>query len=122
MLKGHWVTIMVDDLERSIQFYTERLGFQVVKRASAKWCELTGAGLTLGLHAKGDESFQAVAHPRVSIGFDVEQLEAAMEELQARGIEFMPHIVDDDNVRLAFFRDPDHTHLYVCEVKRSAGQ
>jgi hypothetical protein len=51
-------------------------------------------------------------------------IEVVVRELQARGVKFDTRagngqpIVDDTQVKLAFFTDPDGNDLYLCEVKK----
>ena len=51
----------------------------------------------------------------VSVGFTVEKVDKAVQELQQKGLTFKIH--DDKAVKLAYFTDPDGHTLYLCEVK-----
>ena len=42
----------------------------------------------------------------------------ALGRLQTAGVVFEGKPVEDGPVRLAFFRDPDGTQLYVCQAVR----
>ena len=47
-------------------------------------------------------------HGAIQVGLSVDQpLEEVVQDLQARGVVFRGPIVDDVQVRLAFFGDPD---------------
>jgi hypothetical protein len=37
-------------------------------------------------------------------------------KLEQRGVSFHGPIIDDEQVRLAFFGDPDGNALYLCQV------
>src|SRR4051794_30251612 len=44
------VTVMVSDIERAVQFYTEALGLPLKTRAGDEWAEVQAPGLTIALH------------------------------------------------------------------------
>ena len=117
MYKAGTVAVMVSDIERSIQFYTEKLGL-TLRLPGDHWAEVQAPGFTIGLHQVGDNDPKPGASGSISIGFQVENLEPAMGTLRDKGIQFGPQIVDEGNVRLAFFADPDGNLLYLAEVKR----
>ena len=119
MLRDGHVMIMVKDLERAIGFYTTQLGLSLKLHVPGKWAEVQGADLTIGLH--GSDGHGASPTPGgkgggVSIGFTVDRLDTAMPALQERGVEFAPGVVGDGPVKLAYFKDPDGTPLYLCEL------
>jgi len=109
------VTVMVSDFERAMRFYTETLGMELEYRAGDDWAEVGMRGLRVGLHTAGEHDPRPGAAGGLSIGLEVESMTKAKAELEARGVTF-EHEVDDGPVRLAFFRDPDNTPLYLCEV------
>ncbi len=120
MIRSGNVTVMVADFERGLRFYTETLGLRVATRFGNDWAEVETSGLTVGLHPKGKGASPPAAPDAVSIGLEVDSIEAAMKMLGAKGVRFDGGPVDDGMVRLAFFTDPDGTPLYLCEVKRAA--
>lgn len=111
------VTIMVDDLDRSQEFYTGRLGFRVLHRAGPHFSMLAGTGLKLGLHPRGSNPTPGEASGGVSIGLRVSDLDSAVRTLRGAGVDFPDGIVDDDGaIRRADFHDPDGTPLYLLEM------
>jgi predicted enzyme related to lactoylglutathione lyase len=50
----------------------------------------------------------------ISIGFEVQDIKKTSKELEAKGIEF--HYQENEINYLAFFKDPDGTHLYLTQV------
>ena len=74
----------VTDLPRSIAFYQDVLGLQPNGHAPARWVEFDIAGVTFGL---GD--FPEVGKPGTanSLALEVEDLDAALAELKAKGLE-----------------------------------
>ena len=107
------VTVMVKEMDRAIDFYVGKLGLSHKFRAGDKWAELAAPGLNVGLHicTEGCD-----AGGNVSIGLEVADLAVAMEELKKKGIQFGPDISCEGPVKLAMFKDPDGTELYLCQV------
>ena len=104
---GFVVKIDVTDLDRSIAWYRDKLGFELDERYSAgSWRQMTLADLpntALGIYVNPDGA--GLGGKKVT--FVVEDIEAVRNGLVRAGVE-----VDDiqrlgDWVRLAFFRDPD---------------
>jgi catechol 2,3-dioxygenase-like lactoylglutathione lyase family enzyme len=119
MITGGIATIMVRDFDRAVRFYTETLGLELKFRAGNEWAEvIAGQALTIGLHpwspGHGPEPGQASG---ISIGFGVDPIDKAVAALRSKGITFRGPIQDNNNVKLAFFADPDGNPLYLCEVK-----
>jgi len=118
MIKSGNATVMVRDFERALRFYTETLGLRLLYQAGHEWAEISaGDGLTIGLHAWGGRGPAPGSASGISLGLTVPAIEAAVAELARRGVEFRGQIVDNENVKLAFFADPDGNPLYLCEVK-----
>lgn len=51
-IKKAYVTLMVDDLDRSVDFYTNVLGLVEDLRFGDNWAEMVTKGITIGLHPK----------------------------------------------------------------------
>jgi len=114
------LTLMISDMNRAVEFYTETLGLPLKFRGGDEWAEIQAPGLTIALHPARERGPKSDQPGHLSIGFQVEQLETAMAALKEKGVEFAPHIIDDQFVRIAHFTDPDRTPLYLCEVKSAA--
>jgi catechol 2,3-dioxygenase-like lactoylglutathione lyase family enzyme len=106
-------TIAVSDLERARRFYGETLGLKVKdERADGIRYEAGGGTLLLVYPSQ----FAGTAKSTY-MGFDVADLETAVEELRGRGVVFeeydMPGlktvngIAEIEGVRGAWFKDPD---------------
>ena len=108
-----YTMIVVSDMQRSIEFYRDKLGIPL-KFESPAWTEFATGSTTLALHGggvpgpppQGDPSKRAGA---CSIGFNVEDVDKTYEELQARGIQFVmpPTQRDAESIKLAVAIDPD---------------
>ena len=106
--------IEIRDLERSIKFYTENLDMKLVRRSkipetSGEIAELRSPDghqlLELNWYAghnryrSGDE----LDH----LAFDVEDVDKALAQLKAQGVEVAMEPFDEGEGRLAFVKDPD---------------
>ena len=109
------------DLDRSVEFYRDRLGARLMARfdpPGLAFFELDGVRLLLEGAAAGGTLY-----------FDVDDIEAAYDQLRGRGVEFVrePQLVhrDDDGVFgppggeewMAFFHDPDGNLLAIAARK-----
>lgn len=106
------VTLMVPDMDVAVQFFTTTLGLRLKARYGNEFAVVEAPGLTIGLHPKPGETSQSTSF---SIGLGVASIEAAMEQLKARGVQFPSAVVDDPPVRIAHFSGPGGVPLYLVE-------
>ncbi|MBV9718248.1 MAG: VOC family protein [Candidatus Eremiobacteraeota bacterium] len=107
-----FVTVIVADMQRSIDFYTKKLGLPLKTRYGDHFAIVEAPGVTIGLHPAKDGG---AAPGTLSIGLGVSDVAASREELQGRGLAFDGDIVADPPMRFAFLRDPDGAQLYLAE-------
>lgn len=112
----HHVAIIVSDYERSKDFYVNKLGFEIIRE---NYRESRGDyKLDLKLHDCELEIFSGKRHPqRLSypeacglrhLAFYVEDIEQAVKELNAAGIETEEIRRDTyTDKKMTFFHDPD---------------
>ena len=110
----------VADLDRSIAWYRDVLGFELLYKADEiAWCELkTGVErVNVGL----SENREAGGPGGATLTFGVTDLEAAKAELDRHGVRQDGDIVDIPGlVRLLTFFDPDDNALmFYQEPERS---
>lgn len=109
-----YTMIVVSDMDRSVEFYRDKLGIPL-KFQSPEWTEFATGSTTLALHGggvpdqtppTGDPSKRAGA---CSIGFNVEDVDKAYAELQGKGIRFVmpPTQREGEGIKLAVAIDPD---------------
>jgi uncharacterized protein len=108
--------ILVRDLETSITFYRDRLGFALKHRAPG-FADFSGAGHTLALwerkhiveHTGVTVDFHAAASLAVAVKMpDAAALDAAYAELSAKGVAFVRPPADYPwNARCVYFAGPD---------------
>ena len=110
-----YIMVVVSDMNRSVEFYRDRLGFEL-KIETPDWTEFKTGETTLALHgggvpqtlAKADRNGTKYAGTS-SIGFSVEDLEKTYTELQTRGVQFVmpPAEQKGEGIKLAVCLDPD---------------
>jgi lactoylglutathione lyase len=120
--------VIVSDMQRSIEFYRDRLGIPI-KFQSPEWTEFLTGTTTLALHGggvvqekRGDQSKYAGT---CSIGFNVEDVERTYQELQSKGIRFVmpPTQREGEGIKLAVCIDPDGLPISFAQVvAKTAGQ
>ena len=112
--------IGVQDLDRAVKFYTETLGMTVTARRKLP------SGSTLVLVSPGGDTEIELTHnkafvPRAQgeffglrhIAFWVEDLDAVVTQLKARGVSFYREPGPGQNV--AFFKDPEGVDIELME-------
>jgi catechol 2,3-dioxygenase-like lactoylglutathione lyase family enzyme len=108
-------------MERSVRFYRDTLGLALTFRAGDEWAQLSGGGMTIGLHPRRHGKKAKTSGDDISIGFEVDHLNQAMDLLRGKGVEFAPEIQDSPGIRIAYFSDPDGTPLYLIQMMRTGG-
>lgn len=102
-----FVTLGTQDYEVAAKFYGEVLGLPFSKRwGNMPAGEFETGSLTIAVmqsDAFGIE-FQPHRHP---IALRVDDVHAAREELERRGVEFKGNIIDSGECHQALFEDPD---------------
>lgn len=109
-----YTMVVVSDMQRSVEFYRDKLGIQL-KFQSPDWTEFQTGATTLALHGGGvvptappasDPTKQAGS---CSIGFNVEDVDKTFEELKVKGIRFVmpPTQREGEGIKLAVGIDPD---------------
>jgi catechol 2,3-dioxygenase-like lactoylglutathione lyase family enzyme len=115
-------SINVSDLDQSVRWYREGLGFEEIYRMDDYgWCEMRSpvGGVTIGLQ-RAESGFGPGG---ATLSFTVADIEAARKHLQATGARFDGDIVvipGEDGVRLANFFDPDGNPLTLAEPNQPA--
>lgn len=117
MYKSGNVTLMVADMDRAIDFYSHKLGFEQKVRYGNEWAEVSAPGVNLGLHQARGPIARSDPSIGISIGFEVDDIESAVADLTARGVTFEAGIRETDDLREASFADPDGTALYLAQIK-----
>lgn len=115
MLKSGNVTVMVADMKKAVQFYVDTLGLELQHEGDGHFVQVAAPGLTIGLlHLAGDHGSGPVKSGSMSIGFEVDDMESAIQTLKSRGVEFHD-AVEGQAAQVVHFSDPEGNTLYlVC--------
>ena len=113
------VALLVEDLDSSLDFYSNTLGMKIVQR-KAKSVHLDAGAIRLELIAK--EVFQGeerLGKPGVHhLSFRVDDIEKKAEELKHEGVKFIKDPIDrGGGLRIAFFDGQNNVNLQLYELK-----
>jgi catechol 2,3-dioxygenase-like lactoylglutathione lyase family enzyme len=103
-----WVGVVAEDLEAQRGFYRDVLGFREVESAPDYIQFDLGQRRTFELLAR-DPAIPQYKERRYQVGFEVEDIGAAREELIGRGVEPVSDIEGGEEAGSlwAYFRDPE---------------
>lgn len=105
------VWLPVNDVDRAVAFYRDRLGLQEV-RSESEWAELDAGGLRIGLNAHerpgGGGGAVIAFEPRDGI-------DGAVAELREAGVEVAGEPSEHPWGRVATLKDPDGNDVQLYE-------
>ena len=101
--------IHVKDMKKAIEFYREKMGFEVEYETDV-WSELK-------LNDKVSLALRHTPNPNPGIGFSVGDCKEATEELEKRGIKITENCQDRGDFLLTQFEDPNGNILWLSEKK-----
>lgn len=126
--------ILVQDMPRAKAFYTELLGYEVVKEFSAPdenflFLHTKAGGPNLALQDASVETYGiAGEHGSVALGFAVEDADSLYKEWKEKGVEIQGEVIDIGAGRMFMVKDPGGNyvqiyHLYppVQEMQKKMG-
>ena len=123
LMQLKYVVVYCSDMQRSIVFYRDQLGFPV-RLESPGWTEFHTGATTLALHL-GKPSGRAKPQPgetpagEAHLGLEVLDIEKFYQEKKERGIEFvLPPTTRGSGRKLAVCLDPDGLPISVTEEIR----
>jgi lactoylglutathione lyase len=114
-----YVIVFVSDMDKSLAFYRDVLGFPV-KHQSHKWTELGTGETTLALHLA-----DAAGHPHTHatmpaghchVGLTVPDLDAFHAEMTDKGVKCLQPPKKEDFGSLAIYADPDGLPFSVSDA------
>jgi len=129
--KPHHLGISVPDLEASINWYKEMLGFSLeksmeIKELNAKIAFLYNGNFRIELfEVAGAESLQeARRHPDLDLkthgikhlAYEVENVSAFIGELKKRGVDIAMDVNKMENKEMAFIRDNSGNLIEIVEA------
>ena len=129
-MRIHGVSVMVDDQQKALRFYTETLGFQLkhnIPLGEHSWISLVSEEAPEGteLVLEPDEHPAARPFKRALVedgipwtSFAVDDVEAEHERLLARGVRFVQPPTDLGTVIAAVFDDSCGNLIQIAQEKR----
>jgi catechol 2,3-dioxygenase-like lactoylglutathione lyase family enzyme len=128
------ITILVSDMQRSKEFYTDLLGFEVAPEFSSPagdflFLRSKAGGPNLALQDANIQSFGIpLVHGGLIVGFIVEDADAVYRDWQGRNVEITSEVGDIGAGRLFNAKDPDgnyiqvyHLYPHVLEMQKQQG-
>ncbi len=111
----HHVHLICKDLEGMIHFFSEALGATLVARrkfGTADGASLDLQGTTVNLRVAREDEDMVGDASRAGFGYDhlglqVDDVDAAYQDLKKRGFSFFMEPKDIPDLRIAFFRGPE---------------
>jgi catechol 2,3-dioxygenase-like lactoylglutathione lyase family enzyme len=131
----HHTVLLVSDFERSVAFYCDMLGFELVSKDDDRrgpfldqMFALEGVVIKLALVRGGGKIIELIepvapaelvvtdastaSYGIARLGFEVDEIDAMVDDLRAKGVEFLSDIVDMTvghyaGGKVVFFKDPD---------------
>ena len=102
------IWLPVTDMERAVAFYRDQLGLDVMDH-DGDWSEVTAGDQRIGLNASEAPAGDGGA----VIAFAVDDIEATVDTLKDKGVEFAGELSEHPWGRIAPFKDPDGNDLQV---------
>ena len=114
-MKIKYTTIIVNDMDESIKFYTDVMGFEIDSQY-----DLGPAGKITLLKGEGETMIEIIKNPLdkpglYSIGMDVEDLETTVKELKAKGAKITMEPTQITVGTLAFLEDPNGVRIALIQ-------
>lgn len=114
-MRVRYATMIVRDMNESINFYTEVMGFHIDSRHDPR----PGVRITL-LKGEGDAMIEIIEDSvhdigLFSVGMDVEDLNATLEELRSKGARITMEPVPITVGTLAFLEDPNGVRIALIQ-------
>ena len=117
MIRGiKFAGIPVKDQDRSLKFYTEKLGFRVMTDqpfGKQRWIELGIPGADTGVVLFTPEGHESRIGTFQSLSFWTDDVEKTYEQLKAKGVEFLKPPKKEDWGTSAIFQDSDGNQFVI---------
>ncbi len=119
----HHVHLICRDLEKMISFFEEALGVKLVERrkfgtADGATLDLQGININLRVAREGEEireNLTPSSYGYDHIGLQVEDVQAAYEDLSNRGYSFFMPPTEAAGLIIAFFKGPENITIELVQ-------
>lgn len=113
-----FVMLEVADMDRSIAFYRDTLGMEIVERYENIWVEFQAAPTTLALYRPEDADARTERKSGGAvIALSVENVKEAVEELRGKGVPIVRETMDTPVCWMAGITDPDGNGIALHQRK-----
>ena len=110
------VILLVDDMERSAQFYKDTIGLKL-KVKTNDWIEFFDKGTTIALHTRRRKDVDGNnGHTNVLVGFMVSDLDDVVKDLKAKDVRFFKEPKSEPFGKHAIIVDPDGHLISIAEI------
>ena len=117
-MKFCWVTLRVENMEKSLEFYQGVLGLPVSSRHSGVGTEIVMLGEDgmpkVELFCSGEKIYGDKGKG-VSIGFEVPSLDKSLEEMKKKNFTIKGPFFPNSHVGFFFISDPDGYEIQLVE-------
>jgi predicted enzyme related to lactoylglutathione lyase len=117
MVSGGNATIIVADMDRSIQFYTGILGLKLTNRFGNDWATVSaGEGLTIGIHPASAKYPAPGTKGAILLGLEIDlPVDKVVARLVQHGVTMKGSVVRSEPGNFVHLEDPDGNEIYVWE-------
>jgi predicted enzyme related to lactoylglutathione lyase len=118
MITGGNATVLVSNMDRAVQFYTEVLGLKLTNRFGDNWATVeAGKGLTIGLHPSSPKYPAPGTKGAIMLGMEVaESIDKVVARLAEKGVPIKAPVVRSEAGNFFHLEDPDGNEMYLWEV------
>jgi len=114
-MKIEYATIIVEDMDESVKFYTEAMGLKIDSRHDPR----PGVTITL-LKGEGDAMVELIKNSEneiglYSVGMDVEDVNSTVADLRSKGVKITMDPIPITVGTLAFIEDPNGTRIALIQ-------
>ncbi|MFX1281635.1 MAG: VOC family protein [Promethearchaeota archaeon] len=114
-MKVKYATIIVENMENSVKFYTEVMGFKVESQHNP----VPGAIITI-LKGEGEAMIELIESTKYetglySVGMDVEDINTTVKELKSKGAKITMEPVPITVGMLAWLEDPNGVRIALIQ-------
>ncbi len=114
-MKVKYITMIVEDMDESIKFYTEVMGFEIDSQY-----DLGPAGTITLLKGEGDAMIELIKNPvdetgLFSVGMDVDDMDGTVKELKSKGAKITMEPMPITVGILAFLEDPNGVRIALIQ-------
>lgn len=106
----------VQNMDRAVRFYTEKLGFPLKVRFGDNWAEVDAGSISIGLHPT-EEGAAVEGEGGAILSFAVDDVESLAAALKEKGVE-VSAIRNPPRGKFAMIKDSEGNYLHFIEFAK----